>query len=203
MSEKRTNRFYQETDGIFRLRVPFDTVYTSVFLLQAEIGVILVDCATTDGDVNDVILPALGELGYEPSDIRALILTHSHGDHAGGRARLLALSPRIEVITSVREICNGISTYPLPGHTEDSIGVFDERTRTLISGDGLQGAGVDKYRCCLETPKAYMETLKRVESDERIENILFSHAYEPWNTDIAVGRERVLDCIAQCKKYVK
>ena len=48
-----------------------------------------------------------------------------------------------------------------------------------------------------------METLKRVESDERIENILFSHAYEPWNTDIAVGRERVLDCIAQCKKYVK
>ena len=200
---KSVKLFYQETKDIFRLRIPFDTVYTSVFLIQTEAGAVFVDCATTDDDVDSCILPALHALGYKPSDIRALVLTHSHGDHAGGLPRLLAHAPHLTVVTDVRKLCDGIFTYALPGHTEDSIGVFDERTHTLISGDGLQGAGVDKYRCYLEAPKAYTQTLCKIENDERIRNILFSHAYEPWNTDRAIGRECVLNCLTQCRKYVK
>lgn len=37
------NEFYKETDGIYRLRVPFDRIYTSVFLIQTENGPVLVD----------------------------------------------------------------------------------------------------------------------------------------------------------------
>ena len=37
----------------------------------------------------------------------------------------------------------------------------------------------------------------------RIENILFSHAYEPWNSDAALGRKRVLECIEECLNYLK
>ena len=46
-------------------------------------------------------------------------------------------------------------------------------------------------------------TLKRIRNDGRIENILFSHAYEPWNSDAALGRKRVLECIEECLNYLK
>ena len=196
------NKFYNVTDSIYRLKVPFEAIYTSVFLIKSPSGAILVDCATTSEDVDQCIVPALVEMGYELSDIETLVLTHNHGDHAGGLSRLLSLIPNIEVIRDVRELFDGICTYPMAGHTDDCIGVLDTRTNTLISGDGLQGAGVDKYRCSLQFPKAYLETIERIQSDKRVENILFSHAYEPWNKDYVHGRKAVDACLSQCKKYM-
>ena len=195
--------FCEQIKDIYRLKIPFDTVYTSVFLIKTVEKKILFDCATTADDVDTYIVPALGELGYFLSDVDMIVLSHSHEDHAGGRERILELAPRIEIVTDVRPLCKGVSTYPLPGHTADSIGVLDERTHTLLSGDGLQGAGVDKYRCYTKVPAKYLETLKRLEQDTRIENILFSHAYEPWNRDLAFGRQAVDFCLSECKKYVK
>lgn len=197
------NHFYEEVRGIYRLEVPFEAIYTSVFLIQAKSGLILVDCATTDRDVDEVIVPALWAMGYAPTDIRAIVLTHAHGDHAGGLARFLSLAPTVEVITDVRALDREIETYPMAGHTEDSIGVLDHRTHTLLSGDGLQGAGVDRYRCAVKDKKAYLETLNRIRNDERIENVLFSHAYEPWDCNRVHGRANVCDCLMKCKEYVK
>jgi glyoxylase-like metal-dependent hydrolase (beta-lactamase superfamily II) len=193
--------FYKELEGIYRLKVPFEGIYTSVFLVTSEKGAILVDCATTAEDVDGVILPALRAMGYGASDLRAIVLTHRHGDHAGGLPRLLAHAPGLEVITDVRSLWCGIATYPMPGHTADAIGVFDAHTHTLLSGDGLQGAGVDRYRCSLKEPQAYMQTLERIRADEKIENILFSHAYEPWFKDRILGRQAVLECLTECEKY--
>ena len=196
------NRFYEEAAGIFRLRVPFGTIYTSVFLLQAPSGPILVDCATTETDVDLHIVPALQAMGYSLSDIQVLVLTHRHDDHAGGLTRVLQLAPRMKVVREARPLCDGIATYPMAGHTEDCIGVLDTRSHTLISGDGLQGAGVDKYRCYLKNPKAYLQTIRAIQADERVETILFSHAYEPWNKDAVRGRAAVMACLSECKTYV-
>jgi glyoxylase-like metal-dependent hydrolase (beta-lactamase superfamily II) len=196
------SEFYKEAQDIYRLKIPFDTVYTSVFLIKAPSRVILVDCATTARDVEDVILPALAELGYTPTDVDTLVLTHRHGDHAGGLDTLLRHAPQLEVVTDIRSLADGVCTYPMGGHTKDAIGVLDTRTGTVISGDGLQGAGVDKYRCYTEDPKMYLETLARVREDARIANILFSHAYEPWLADRAFGREQVLACLDDCLQYV-
>ena len=196
------NKFYNVTDSIYRLKVPFEAIYTSVFLIKSPSGAILVDCATTSEDVDQCIVPALVEMGYELSDIKTLVLTHKHADHAGGLSRLLSLIPNIEVIRDLRELFDGICTYPMAGHTYDCIGVLDTRTNTLISGDGLQGAGVDKYRCSLQFPKAYLETIERIQSDKRVENILFSHAYEPWDRDSIIGRREVDACLSECIKYI-
>jgi glyoxylase-like metal-dependent hydrolase (beta-lactamase superfamily II) len=141
-------------------------------------------------------------MGYCPSDIDILVLTHRHADHAGGRQHICELAPDIRVVTDVQTLTTDISIYAMPGHTEDCIGIFDRRTHTLISGDGLQGAGVDKFRCYTQNPTAYSETLKKIENDERIENILFSHAYEPWNKDSITGRNKVLECLSDCMKYI-
>ncbi len=195
--------FYKETEDIYRLTIPFDTVYTSIFLIKSPSVVVLVDCGSTSEDVDEYIVPALFEIGYSLSEITAIVLTHMHGDHAGGLSRMLELAPNITVIRSVCALSDMLYTYPMGGHTEDCIGVFDLRSRTLISGDGLQGAGVDKYRCYLKDPVAYLETLERIKKDERIENILFSHAYEPWNSDRAFGRRAVESCLFHCEKYIK
>ena len=192
------NKFHKATDGIYRLKIPFDTVYTSVFLVETDIGDILVDCASNARDVDEFIVPALEKMGKNMADIKAIVLTHRHGDHAGGLERILSLCPQIDVITDVRTVCDGICTYPMAGHTKDCIGVLHSRTQTLISGDGLQGAGVDKYRCYTQDREAYIETVKRIESDETITSILFSHAYEPWNKDSVFGRDEVLNCLIKC-----
>jgi glyoxylase-like metal-dependent hydrolase (beta-lactamase superfamily II) len=38
------------------------------------------------------LLPALEEIGWQPSDLRVIINTHIHGDHAGGNAEMLEAS---------------------------------------------------------------------------------------------------------------
>lgn len=197
------HKFCREIDGIYRLKIPLESIYTSVFLLETDASPLLVDCGKNDEDVDALILPALMAAGYQLRDVKALIITHAHGDHAGGLGRILALAPDIRVIKEVGSVCRGISTYPLAGHTEDSIGVFDKRTNTLLSGDGLQGAGVGRYPCYTKNPELYLKTLERIERDECVENILFSHAYEPWNSDSCLGRETVLECVMQCKKHAK
>lgn len=194
--------FYLEADGIYRLRVPFDAVYTSVFLVKTEQGVALVDCATTVKDVEEYIIPSLRNIGYELSDVRFLVLTHEHEDHSGGMERILYSAPNIEVVREVRELFDKVCTYPMEGHTESCIGILDLRSNTLISGDGLQGAGVDKYRCYTKNREAYLQTIERIKNDKRIENILFSHEYEPWYSDRAFGRQMVDACLSECKKYV-
>ena len=195
--------FNEEIQGIYRLKVPFEKIYTSVFLVITDSKKIMVDCATTRDDVDRFIVPTLSEQGFEMKDLDMLVLTHRHGDHAGGLERVLQLAPDIAVITDICHLAKNVSTYALAGHTADSIGILDERTHTLISGDGIQGAGVDKYRCGLKDPDAYLETLERIKNDNRIENILFSHAYEPWNTEHILGRKNVRDCTEKCKEYIK
>ena len=197
------NEFYKEKDRIYRLRVPFAAIYTSVFLIESEEGDVLLDCATTADDVDNRIIPALECLGKRIDGIKYIVISHNHKDHAGGLTRILERAPNMEVIREVKAISSSVSTYPLAGHTEDLIGIFDKRSRTLISADGLQGAGVDRYRCYTQNPTSYIATLERIKNDEMIENILLSHAYEPWNKDSIIGRENVIQCLIDCSKYVK
>ncbi|MBR2965432.1 MAG: MBL fold metallo-hydrolase [Clostridia bacterium] len=197
------SEFKEVVDGIYRLDVRFEAIYTSVFLVRTSSGFILVDTATTDADVDECIVPALRKMGVAVSELEAVVLTHGHRDHAGGLPRIRALSPSVRVVREVTKLSDGLRTYALPGHTDDSIGVFDSRTGTLISGDGLQGAGVDKYRCNVRNREAYFEILKKIKEDKKIKNIVFSHAYEPWNSDVVFGRSGVEMRIEDCRKCIE
>ena len=195
--------FVEEVKGIFRLKVPLDDIYTSVFLVKTGQGYAMVDCATTESDVNDWIAPALDNMGLAFSDIAYLVLTHRHGDHAGGMRYLLGRNPKMQCLADVEtEFFDGVFTYALKGHTVDCIGVFDSRTGTLIAGDGLQGAGVGKFACTLESKDEYFKTIDKIRQDTKIENVLFSHAYRPWLQDKAFGRQEIEICLQQCAEHI-
>ena len=108
------------------------------------------------------------------------------------------------VISAGTERANFVGERNTIFQDEEEEAVFP---RTVgYSGAGVVtavGAGVDKFRCSLDNAKAYEETLLKIEKNEKIENILFSHAYEPWNKDALFGRESVLECLKICKKYVR
>ncbi len=193
--------FQRQTDKIYRLKVPFEDLYTSVFLIQANMKYILVDCASNADDVDKWIEPALKSLGITFSDISCVIATHSHSDHIGGLERILQKNPKIRVVRALSGMTD-LEIYPMSGHALNCIGVLELQSGTLISADGLQGAGVGKYRCSLESKEDYLQTIERIKQDERIKNILFSHAYEPWYTDSVFGRENVEKALENCKSYI-
>lgn len=193
--------FQKQTDKIYRLRVPFEDLYTSVFLIQTDTKYILVDCATNAEDVDKWIEPAIKNFGITFSDIDCIIVTHCHSDHIGGLEAILQRNPKIQVVKAVSSI-TGLDIYHMYGHTLDCIGVLELQTGTLISGDAVQGAGIGKYRCSLESKEDYLQTIEKIYQDKRIKNILFSHAYEPWCKDSIFGKENVKKVLQNCKKYV-
>ena len=67
----------------------------------------------------------------------------------------------------------------------------------------MQGAGVGKYRTLICDNNEYLKTIQSIKNDKNVENILFSHAYEPWLKDGAFGRNEIETILEDCKKYIK
>ncbi len=188
--------FREETKDIFRIFVPFESVYTSVFLIRSRN--ILIDCGTYASDIDEYVLPALKEIGVSIDDIQYILLTHSHTDHSGGlNALLQRCNPDVRVITAENKDetpMDDLKLVHLKGHSEDCIGVVDIKTNSLISGDGIQLYGIGKYGCGIQNPREYLRTLDWIENQD-FDNILASHAY-------ALLGEKAVQKSA-VKKYIK
>ncbi len=73
----------------------FDNVYyvgicwVSAWLVTSPRGHVLID--TLYGPHTDHLLANIRALGFDPKDIKLVVITHGHFDHAGGAARLRSL----------------------------------------------------------------------------------------------------------------
>ena len=204
-------RFEQILEGIFLLKVPFDEdVYTSVFAVVEGDEIAVIDAATTDEDVDSYIVPALRELmGRERARVTHLLLTHTHGDHAGGLRRLsehypdakicsFEALPRGERLSDGDRILGRLRVVHLPGHTLSSVGYLCEKTGTLLSGDCLQLRGVGRYTRGVRYPDHYLASLERLET-MGLSAIIASHDYVPLG-QIAEGGEAVKRYLDECRK---
>jgi metallo-beta-lactamase class B len=76
----------------------FDNVYyvgicwVSAWLITSPRGHVLID--TLYGPYTEPMLDHIRQLGFDPKDIRQVVITHGHFDHAGGAARLKAALPQ-------------------------------------------------------------------------------------------------------------
>ncbi len=80
------NTWYVGTDGL------------SSFLIESDEGLVLVDGGLPQSAA--LIDANIRELGFDPLDIRAILVSHAHFDHAGGVAALQRLT-RANVYTSL------------------------------------------------------------------------------------------------------
>ncbi len=194
--------FEHITDDIFRLCVPFENIYTAVFLIKTADGAILVDAAACEHDAREVILPAL-EKCIDLSEIKYLVCTHLHGDHGGGIRHLLphlrcacvvAASARAAELYGEQNVqilqsgtLFGIEVLSLKGHSLDCIGLYDRRSNTVILGDAVQLYGITKYGCGVGFPKEYRQTLALLRTIHA-ERLVASHEYYPLGA-ISEGKE--------------
>lgn len=70
----------------------FDNLYyvgakwVAAWLLETDQGLILFD--TLYGELTDIAIDGIRELGMDPNDIRYVVVTHAHYDHIGGAKRM-------------------------------------------------------------------------------------------------------------------
>lgn len=100
-----------------------DLIATAI--LQSHAGVALVDPGPTT--TLATLLEALAGRGIRPADIRQVLLTHIHLDHAGCTGALLAIAPEIEVFV----------------HEEGAPHLVDP-TRLLASATRLYGSEMER-----------------------------------------------------------
>jgi len=65
------------------LPTPFPVGPVNTYLLQQEDVNVLVDCGPKTNEAQQSLLAGLGNLGLQPQDITAVVLTHGHVDHVG------------------------------------------------------------------------------------------------------------------------
>lgn len=203
------------TPDIFRLTVPFVDVYTSVFLIRTPDGAILFDTATTETDVREIISPALTEQGITADTPLTVVLSHEHSDHAGGLPHLLKLYPRAMLATRSEQICRTFSArHPIfledgaalggvirviaiPGHSPDALALLDLRSKTMLSGDSLQQAGLygdGLWGANITQPTEHRAALHKLRTME-IDTLIASHAYHPcgWRADGTAAVHAMID----------
>ncbi|HUY34156.1 MAG TPA: FG-GAP-like repeat-containing protein [Pirellulales bacterium] len=65
--------------GVYQLGAMFPS---AVYVVETSAGLVLVDAGSTEG--HGALLRQMSELGLDPSRVRAVLLTHAHGDHSLG-----------------------------------------------------------------------------------------------------------------------
>jgi glyoxylase-like metal-dependent hydrolase (beta-lactamase superfamily II) len=171
----------------------------SAYVLVRGKEAAVVDTGTDAGP--EKIAGALSEAGLGWADVRHVIVTHKHPDHAGGVAGVLGeatgakawageadiaaiQSPRpLEVAADGAEIF-GLQIVGSPGHTPGHICVYDAGAKLLVTGDavvGGEGGGVSapnpQYTEDMTTAHASVKKLASLD----FETILFGHG-EPIET---------------------
>lgn len=62
--------------------------WVSAWALKTQDGIVLIDALNTAEEVDRLIVGGMRSLGLDPGQIRAIVVTHGHGDHYGGVQRV-------------------------------------------------------------------------------------------------------------------
>ena len=159
----------------------------------------------------EAILPFLQSMGRQVSEITQIVLTHSHGDHAGGVPALVTASPaRVYVHELEAAAVKGKLAHParvtsfrhgdvlelsgrqvevihLPGHSAGSVCLFDRELGLGISGDSVQGGGPTRP-LLFYSAAGYRNALERL-AQVPLQTLMLGHPYEPFGQGVIRGAQ--------------
>jgi len=202
---------------IHRLTIPFEDIYTTVFIIRTPQGDVLLDTATYAGDIDNYLLPSLIKLGISEDTLKYIVISHSHRDHAGGLERLMEFFPNACIVSgsaALRERFTRFSTVSpekcplllsvlelilIPGHAPDCLGLLDLRSRTLLTGDSLQLYGIygsGQWGANISKPSEHLHAIEKLRTLD-VSAIVASHDYHPCG-HIARSADEISTYLDQC-----
>ncbi len=193
-------------NGIGRIKIPFENIYTTSFVLTEGNDAIVYDFGSNDSDAERYIIPELEKMKV---NVKYLAVSHAHGDHSGGICAIMKRYPSAELLYMGSRwnnvpakdgeiVLNRFKLIHLKGHSDDGMAILDIRTNSLISGDALQVWGVDRWKTYFTDYDVYIETLEKVKL-LNVSTIIASHEYEPCGY-IADGYENTAIFLEECRK---
>ena len=206
---KGVNKMIDEIcDGIYRIKIPFDDIYTAAFLLTSGENAIIFDSGSSDSDAEKYIIPLVSKMGFTP---KCIAISHMHDDHCGGMEALKKAYPDAKAVAfSNQKGCTALSdgevllgrytAFNLPGHSDDCMALCDIKTKTLISCDCLQQYGIGKYGTFYTDYSKYLSSVERVRRLNP-DMIVASHEFVPLGS-IAKGSS-VNNFLDECENAAK
>lgn len=203
------------SDSICRMTLPYKDIFTTVYTVRTDSGVLLFDAASFDSDILH-ISEFLDDMGIGRNELKYVFISHNHTDHAGGLEAFMREYPDVCIISRcpiLKEkfaqygfiapkdgdtILDVLQVVTLPGHTSDAAAILDTRTGTLITGDGLQLYGIfgsGKWGANISLVSQHLEAIEKLRGMD-IQSILTAHDYHPLGYRYT-GKEEVakaLDC---------
>jgi len=160
------------------------------WILDCSEGTILIDGGMTPQHV-DNIAAELKSMGKKWSDIKAILITHKHGDHIRNLPQLVELTgapvqaheyeaPLIKETVGVEvkgledhtvlPWCGGIELIHVPGHSEGNSSYYLKKHRAMIAGDTIFGDEDGNLmpppeRYCLDVEQATREIRRLLDYD--------------------------------------
>lgn len=163
---------------------PFVEGFTAAWGFSAHIAGARKNILFDTGSDGPLLLENLDKLEIDPASIDALVLSHVHGDHAGGLAGLLQANPRLEVylpasfpdrikdlvrragagvveVDGPREICENVHTTGVLGRRiqEQALAIRTSRGPVVLTGcahPGIVPMVEAARRLCGEDPLLVM-----------------------------------------------
>ncbi len=102
------------------------------------------------------------------------------------------------------ETVHGLKVIATPGHDTDCVCFLDTETKTLITGDSIQGNGTELQGCglCMDLP-GYRNALRSLLNEE-INTVVTGHAYLPWKQAVISGgnaRKMIAEALELTETY--
>jgi metallo-beta-lactamase class B len=111
-------------------------ISVTAYLIETDDGLILID--TGNRDDGDLVADNIRKLGFDPADVKMILLTHWHWDHTGGAARMKELSKAPVMIHTLDAEVVETGTY----HGEGDIFPSCQVDRRLKDGEVIEHGGV-------------------------------------------------------------
>jgi len=193
-------------EDLYLIKQPFNETFTGVTVVLGNYNIGLVDSGL-ETTPKDYIFPLLLKMRRKPKDVNYVVNTHRDGDHIWGNK---VIKEEAQCKIAVHELdANAVGIVDLrlkdgetiklgdrsfrvvhtPGHTPGSICLYDERNRTLITGDSIQGCGVEEGNLLIRTSKEeYIDSMKKL-LNLHIAILVMDHPYKPFAKAVLTGKE--------------